>query len=628
MKTMKFIVKCIGIVIAAALAGTAWLTLVFMLPVNRDNAQKSYEIIEQEGFYPNALKCEENYDMVSNFHSFEPAILDNCTDRIMLQTAMNENIINPLTSAMEMYSDAMQGPYARYWHGYVGILRPLLYLLDYGEIRILNGILQVLLLVVIAGMIVRNKKHWVGYVLMLASSYFLLMPVAMYKGLQFSWIFYVAVISGIVLSWKTQFFEQKKRFLYVFLLAGIMSSFLDLLTYPLFTWAFPLVWFMVLSKEDIPWLKRVEQVILSGLCWILGYGGMWACKWLIAGSVLRMDVLNNGMEKITQYTGGEGGTALSQRINALYLNWRHYDYTPFIVLLILWLVCFAIFSLRFGFVKNHKIPALLIVLSSAFVWYFVVTGHTAGHHFFTYRIYNCSVLAFMAIVLEYIYSERKALSVRHSLGMAGGWMGIAILSLGLACTARENVSAHNGTLSFINKSVEEECIFSMDFVPTFSEIETFGFGLGNPEAIAGKCIVSVYRDSEKLYEESVDLAEFTENEYYSFKTNWKLKHGEQYRLEYNVQPENNGPATGIYIRVTENGEMPLIEYSDMKIGESAVNGQILTGILYSCRPTDKFRLIALILTWMGVCGAVMMTGGVIIKLHHQPTCLHLVEENP
>lgn len=52
--------------------------------------------------------------------------------------------------------------YARYWHGYLVVLKPLLLLLDYADIRILNMIVQLLLLVwLIVSMIEIDRKKYV-----------------------------------------------------------------------------------------------------------------------------------------------------------------------------------------------------------------------------------------------------------------------------------------------------------------------------------------------------------------------------------------------------------------------------------------------------------------------------------
>lgn len=61
--------------------------------------------------------------------------MDNFTDGIMISQASAARERNVLRQALEV-----QG-YTYYWHGYIIILRPLLLLFDYAQIRVLNGLI-------------------------------------------------------------------------------------------------------------------------------------------------------------------------------------------------------------------------------------------------------------------------------------------------------------------------------------------------------------------------------------------------------------------------------------------------------------------------------------------------------
>ena len=193
--TMKFLGKCALILLSGSLIGTLWLTLAFMVPVNSETAEATYTILEDEGWYPASPILSRSLD--TYFHSHLPGVLDNGTDTIMLRTALDTSDGNPLVRAMNMYCTYLHGNYSRYWHGYVAVLRPLLHFFDYSEIRILNCFGQLLLVFALMHLVVR-KKGWVWGLLMF-TSYFLLMPLAMPLSLQFTWVFYIGAIGCFIL---------------------------------------------------------------------------------------------------------------------------------------------------------------------------------------------------------------------------------------------------------------------------------------------------------------------------------------------------------------------------------------------------------------------------------------------
>ena len=179
----KVIGKSMGILIAGALIAALLLTISFMLPVRDQIYVESMATLDSEGWYPAIPVMSARLD--THFHSYLPGVLDGNTDRIMLDTALNvTGVGNALYRAMDMFSEYIGTGYSYYWHGYVSILRPLMLFFDYGEIRILNGMCQMLLVMAAAALVFRKKG--LLYTAIFLSSYFLLMPDALSFSLQFS----------------------------------------------------------------------------------------------------------------------------------------------------------------------------------------------------------------------------------------------------------------------------------------------------------------------------------------------------------------------------------------------------------------------------------------------------------
>ena len=136
---------------------TTALVVVFSIPASwlRNHLLQSVETIQQEGIWPK----------VGGIYLLQ---IDNMTDCLMLNINACADSSHPVYAAMmneyaQNYDDAryylnmaetkqqllekgrdqMKGVYSygRYWHGYQVVLRPLLFLLDYSKIRIVNYIL-------------------------------------------------------------------------------------------------------------------------------------------------------------------------------------------------------------------------------------------------------------------------------------------------------------------------------------------------------------------------------------------------------------------------------------------------------------------------------------------------------
>lgn len=587
----KNIGKGILILAAGIVLGTILLTLSYMLPVNPENRQSSYEIFEDEGWYPRTSVISGgsgNY-----FLSFYPDVLDNSSDKIMLTTAMDTSSGSPLVRAMESYSEYVDS-YSYYWHGYVAILRPLFLLFDFSELRTLNGACQILIVMLLALFI--RKEKGIGHAFALLTSYILLNPRTVAMGMQYTWIFYIAWGGALFLLTKRNYFEEKDRYLYFFIVLGMLTSYLDLLTYPLYTWGFPLIWWIAVRKKEQKELQWIKEVVLSGIAWIVGYAGMWTAKWGIATAVLKKNIFAVAIDEIFLRSGMAEAENLAARWNAIYANWRHYAYKIYAILLIGWLVWWIGCSLRKKWRKSSKRYALFLIGSSSIVWYFVLSNHTALHHFFTFRIYGVSVLAFLVLILESVdhFRDNKKLSGAERLAVVGLIGGSAILGCLFTLLAKEEVSITNGTESFYKMRMDRS--FEMEFVPSFNTVGSVALGL-ECDSRKGKYEVKLWEGDQVKYVDTFFLENSDGGNYQGLTTWWVLKHGETYR----VTVEAVGTDAPVYVWLTEGGAMPLSELGAVSVDGVLTEGQLLMGICYLDRHfVPRARQIFVLFTWIGI----------------------------
>lgn len=331
----KFVGKSTLLILAGSIAGTLLLMLAYMLPVNSENRDSSYEVLEQEGWYPRASIISRSLD--TYFNSFFPDVLDDSTDSIMLYMAFDDSEGNPLYRAMNSYN-TYTGSYAYYWHGYVVLLRLLFLFFNFTELRMINGICQFLLVLSLAFVI--GKEKGIRYVLMLVTSYALLAPLALAIGLQFTWIFYIAFLGTLILIRKRDTLEEKQRYLFFFIVLGIFTCYFDLLTYPLVTWGIPVLWWLIMDGTERKEMEWVRRVIATGFAWIAGYAFMWVMKWVYATPILGSNVMESGISEVFLRSGTSEGNAysLGTRLGAVYTNWKHYEYKVYALILGIWLI--------------------------------------------------------------------------------------------------------------------------------------------------------------------------------------------------------------------------------------------------------------------------------------------------
>ena len=159
MQITKRVLQIVINIIAASIVGLVLLLLVFLIPIDSidRNVAASAELLQKEGTYP----------VLSDLFRSK---LDNYTDALMLMEAADDSSTSILDRTLNIYNHRVgdyspsesivahylegeeyteTSSYARYWHGYLVVLKPLLTVINYGGIRILNAIAQILVLIVV-----------------------------------------------------------------------------------------------------------------------------------------------------------------------------------------------------------------------------------------------------------------------------------------------------------------------------------------------------------------------------------------------------------------------------------------------------------------------------------------------
>jgi len=397
------------LLIALCLLGYLLLVLVYCIPENLMDSkmQTSSCVFQQEGAYPRLTNHENSQ-------------LDNFTDSLMLLTASHsksENVWksavyvshyvadnkNPCETMLYIYQEngsvVQDSSYPRYWHGYLVFLKPLLVFCSYPTIRYIMMFLQLGLFMFLVIKLAERNKILIFPVFL---SWIFLNPMVTMLSLQYNSMLIVSFLAMLFLLYQE---ERWKNSLYIyglfFLVVGAVTSYLDLLTYPLITLGFPLVLWLSLNYSD-NMRENLKRILYYSVFWAIGYCIMWGSKWILGSIVTGENIIKNAADAICFRTSS---SVYEQSFSFLDVLVRQFEGAyqitwPVLTIILVVLLFFKGIKLKKG-MFYVLIPCLLISFYPM-VWYVVLKNHSYIHYWFTYRELGISLYAFITFAMIYI----------------------------------------------------------------------------------------------------------------------------------------------------------------------------------------------------------------------------------
>ena len=366
------------------------------------NVSESAQTIEKEGVYPRVI--------INN----EKAQLDNFTDSWMLTIAMGREEKSPIDQAMSCYyrisknakekadnlirivngeETELRG-YMRYWHGYQSILRPLLKVFKYEEIRYINMFCMIGLFIISSYLI--KEKIGTGCAIAFVVSMLMSMIIIVPMSLQFSSIYYITLISIVIL---TLFSERimKKDLMYIyFFFIGSITSFFDLLTAPIMTLGFSLIVYIYLELNNKSIKKNLIEVISKSFDWSIGYVMTWSGKLILAEIITKKSVVNDALNQVLSRVSNKANEVDITKLTVIMKNINEYiEGINIKLIFIIMIVLFIAFMLMKNKNYINMIPTLFIALYPI-ICYILLTNHSFIHFWFTYRNLAVSCFAILS----------------------------------------------------------------------------------------------------------------------------------------------------------------------------------------------------------------------------------------
>lgn len=430
-KILEF--SIIFIILIGGLIGALVLSCCFPSTKIYENVKESSELLLTEG----------NRKIVFVPYRNEKIQFDNFSDSLMINTAYSIDSSTPLYSAFvarknyipnvttEIYEDtagelkssskykyhnevgelndlvngekAESFEYARYWHGYLIVLRPLLLLLNISQIRIMLTIILFVLAIILLCLIYKKLD------IVVALIYLLSLVGVEYFYMQYSihgiFVFLIFMISTIYILIR---YDKIKDITKVFLIIGILTSFFDLMTFPLLSLGVPIITYLLLeekSNKEKTFKERNKTLIQNILAWGMGYGLMWFSKWLLSDIIFNKNLILTALQQVLYRTNGMNKNY--SILEAVSINFK-YEIKIIIITLLLNVLANIMKIIKLISKKESSnininislkkfmgnITPYIITLLLPIVLYIVITNHSYNHYFFTYRnllIFNISL---------------------------------------------------------------------------------------------------------------------------------------------------------------------------------------------------------------------------------------------
>lgn len=419
MKLAKYVTKLMIISAVSVVMLFVLLILVWCIPdrLVLDKQQESLSLFDEDGDVSEYPFTREETGWVWNFTHARGSQLDNGTDYTMIL-----NVISDTSDATVIYKAMDCNDYARYWHGYLLFLRPMMLLFSYMQIRYIYMFVYMMLGVAILMRLNKNFTSCMAYLWAFALCF--VNPVVLPFSLQFSSVFFIAMI-GILVMDKVYAGCDLEQVGIVFIIIGILTSYFDFFTAPLLTLGLPLLYLMLLNYYkygDDSLYKNMLTLINASITWTVGYFGCWCMKWIIATPILGRNVIQEGMQSVVRRTvetyhmktlDYDTGSLRAIGMNLFAIlppGITSADWKWFLGVMILIILVLTIVLIKFHIDKSSMkalIPFLVLCIYP-YIWFVVVSQHTSIHFLFTYRIQLISLLGFLIAYSEAIQIHKSA----------------------------------------------------------------------------------------------------------------------------------------------------------------------------------------------------------------------------
>ena len=176
-----------------------------------------------------------------------------------------------------------------------------------------------------------------------------------------------------------------------FLVIGMMTSYCDFLTYPVFTLGIPLLFLLICMREYGDAVSLPATAFKNSVYWAVGYIGMWVQKWILCTVFTGENLVADGIRSIMIRSGRD---VMGEQVG----YWETLDGNIIVIAKYPYLLAFGaagliIFLLCKKYKKEHKVTCskaafmtYVYIAVLPFLWYAISINHSYIHSFMTYNL--------------------------------------------------------------------------------------------------------------------------------------------------------------------------------------------------------------------------------------------------
>lgn len=386
------------------------------LPQDRivQNMKESAVMISAEGEEPvcwdymNASQLDTLSEMLILMHSCETKASDISSVLTNPRIAISTPYSDSLFAYEQEDSPEIATHYIRYWMGFRPIVRLLLTVFNYWQIRRYLTITVYILFV----MVICSIAKWADTksAFLFALSVIMVRLNIVSQLLQFSWCFLLAFCAMLMIPWLSKRRQYEGLF---FMELGMLTMYLDFYTTPIITFGLPIIYLNILrveKKECLSWKQTAKDAAL----WLTGYGCMWLSKLVLTTVFTDINGIRDGLLSFSQRVGIQKVESLLEyydvigalkKVVLVFSGWPDKSGIKVVAAVFGLTILFAVVR----FIRSHKPlkafkdhSLFLFVAILPITWFIVAAQPTYIHAYFQYRgivvtLWGCMVYAMFTI---------------------------------------------------------------------------------------------------------------------------------------------------------------------------------------------------------------------------------------
>ncbi len=359
---------------------------------NYDKELTKYELREQ--FQDLNSYAKNLFDSEGNPISDTTFPAENKPDSIYFNTSYNTilELKNFLNGNVNISVD-----YARYYHGYLVYLRPLLLLFNINQIRYITLFVFLILLIVLAYEL--NKKlgkipmFAIVFSILLFDYLFIPFSIDFAPGYLIFMIFSILLLLNIEkISWSTV--------KYMCFIIGAIICYFDYLNVPVLTLSIPLlIYTLYITKErKLDNKELFKNIFISCVLWSVGYIVTWVSKWVVYEVFMDDSIFNIVLQQIKY----RSATMPHDFVGAFNLTILHFSAALFIFILATFVINKKAYSTK-NLLNNKETIAFICLIP--IMWDIVTFNHFVNHSYFTYRDFTTLFIGFWLFYFDYMLKK-------------------------------------------------------------------------------------------------------------------------------------------------------------------------------------------------------------------------------